>query len=52
MDSVSVSAVARPVDEIKIELGLRNSDTLLYATQDDMKRATGYTKMCDECYRY
>ena len=42
----------KTVDEIKIELGLRNSDTLLYATQDDMKRATGYTKMCDECYRY
>ena len=42
----------KTVDEIKIELGLRNNDTLLYATHDDMRCATGYTNMCDECYKY
>lgn len=43
-------AYNRTVGEVKIELGLRNNDTLLYATPDDMKYAIGYSKMCDECY--
>lgn len=42
----------RTVDEIKRELGLGDNDTLLYATPEDMKYATGYRTMCDECYMH
>jgi len=40
----------RNVGEIKRMIGLEDKDSLIYATPDEMRHATGYTRMCGECY--
>jgi glutamine phosphoribosylpyrophosphate amidotransferase len=44
-------AHGKTLEQVKQAIGLREDESLIYATPEDIRKANGYTSMCNECYR-